>query len=275
MQLKARIKNIANKNKIRPQLIMQLYVLERLLKRISESEYQENFVLKGGFLISALVGLNTRTTKDLDTTIKGLKLSKEVIVKVFREICPIDCGDGLEFELKTVEETREGDDYPGLRAKFTACFETLKVPLFIDITTGDKITPQEIEFEIPSMFADETIKVKAYNLETLLAEKLETILSRGVANTRPRDFYDIYILVKLHGEELKREVLKKALFATATKRETLDFIENYQEILKEIFQDDRMISFWEGYRKEFNYAENIQFGDLDYIITGLLDELNR
>ena len=181
----------------------------------------------------------------------------------------------IHFELNTIEEIRIQDNYPGLRAKFIAIFETLKVSLYVDITTGDRITPKEIEFEIPSMFEDEVLNVQAYNIETLLAEKLETILSRVTANTRLRDFYDVFILVKLRKNTINLETLKSALTKTAQKRDTMKFVENYQKILIEIFLDERMCAFWERYRKEFHYAEGITFAEVKDTLTDLLNALHK
>ena len=183
MSLKAYIKNKANEKHIPSQLVMQNYMLERLLERISLSKYKTNFILKGGFLISAIVGIDSRTTMDLDTTIKGIKLDKEVLKTVLGEICNIDLNDNIKFEILGLEDIREKDDYPGMRVKINGLYPPLKVPLSIDMTTGDKITPREINYSFTSLFEDKEIKVLAYNLET--------ILSRFIANTRARDFYDI------------------------------------------------------------------------------------
>lgn len=274
MQLKALIKKKAAEKNIRAQLVMQTYMLERLLKRISISKYKQNFILKGGFLISAIVGLHSRATKDLDTTLKGLELTHEVVRSVFENVCQIEANDNLRYELIEVEDIRESDAYPGVRAKFNGIYETLCVPLFIDITTGDKITPQAIRFEIPSMFDEEKIEIFAYNFETLLAEKIETIVSRGLANTRPRDFYDIFILVRLHSTDFDCEILKKAVIATAIKRKTLSFLSNYKEIVEAVAKDQHMINFWERYKREFDYAKNIDFNDICTTIIDLLNKLD-
>lgn len=273
MQLKAMIKKRAKESNIRAQLVMQTYMLERLLKRISLSRYKGNFILKGGFLIAAIVGLNTRATKDLDTTIKGLKLTHEVVREVFTEVCQIKAQDNLKYELTDIANIREADRYAGIRVKFKGTYETLCVPLFIDITAGDKITPEEVSFKIPSMFDKESIEVFAYNLETVLAEKLETIFSRGIVNTRPRDFYDVFILVKLHKTDLNYDILKQALNATGKRRGSLNFLKNYKEIMAQINNDKDMTGFWRGYQREFNYARETEFNEICEVITNLLDEL--
>ncbi|GHV32381.1 hypothetical protein FACS18949_03110 [Clostridia bacterium] len=199
MQLKAFIKNKAAENHVSAQLVMQNYMMERLLERVSLSTYKSNFILKGGFLIAAIVGLDTRTTMDLDTTIKGFTLTHESIRSIFEEVCAVKVEDDVTFSVVRVTDIREGDDYPGLRVALTANYPPLSVPLTVDVTTGDKITPGEVEYSFRLLFDDRSISIMAYNLETILAEKLETVLSRNIANTRPRDFYNIYILYALRG----------------------------------------------------------------------------
>jgi predicted nucleotidyltransferase component of viral defense system len=177
---------------------MQNYVLERLLERISLSEYKNNFILKGGFLISAIVGLDTRATMDLDTTIKGFDLTHESIRAIFEAVYKVQVADDMTFEILGTADIRKDNDYPGIRVNMKANYPPISVPLTVDVTTGDKITPREIEYTFSLMFDERSISIMAYNLETVLAEKLETVVSRGIANTRPRDFYDIFILWKLN-----------------------------------------------------------------------------
>ena len=188
MQLKAIIKNKAQEKNISAQLVMQNYMLERLLERISISPYRNNFILKGGFLISAIVGLDTRATMDLDTTIKGFTLTHEKIKEIFEDICTIKVDDDVQFEIVSIADIRETDDYPGIRVSLKANYAPISVPLTVDVTTGDVITPEEIEYSFSLLFDERRISIWAYNLETVLAEKIETILSRGVANTRTRDY---------------------------------------------------------------------------------------
>jgi len=215
MQLKAFIKKKAAEKNISAQLVMQNYMLERLLERISLSKYKHNFILKGGFLISAIVGLDTRATMDLDTTIKGFTLTHESIREIFGEICALEIADDVKFELVDISDIREGDDYPGIRAQLKANYPPISVPLTVDVTTGDVITPREIEYTFSLLFDDRTISIFAYNLETVLAEKIETVLSRSIANTRPRDFYDIHILYVLRGAKCNAKTLLQALELTS------------------------------------------------------------
>lgn len=224
MKLKAIIKNLAKEKHISAQLVMQNFMLERLLERISLSRYQQNFILKGGFLIAAMVGLDTRATMDMDATIKGLPVNELTIREMFEEICNIELNDDVTFVFRNIGEIREGDEYTGYRVSLSANYPPMSVPLKLDITTGDKITPREIEYQFKLLLEDRSISVLAYNLETIMAEKLETVISRGNQNTRPRDYYDIYILAKLQYSNIDSESLKEALDATAKKRGSTDGI---------------------------------------------------
>jgi predicted nucleotidyltransferase component of viral defense system len=259
MQLKAFIKKKATEKNISAQLVMQNYVLERLLERISLSPYKQNFILKGGFLISAIVGLDTRTTMDLDTTIKGFDLTHETIRGIFEEVCKIQVDDDVMFEIISTTDIREADDYPGIRVNMKANYPPISVPLTVDVTTGDKVTPHEIEYTFSPMFDERTISIMAYNLETVLAEKLETVVSRGIANTRPRDFYDIFIIWKLRGEEITLDILKKALEQTSDKRGSQEVISRYDSILSDVLASEQMQGFWAKYQHDFDYVSGISF----------------
>jgi len=271
MQLKALMKNIAKEKNIPAQVVLQNYMFERLLERIAKSKYRENFIIKGGFLISAIVGLDTRTTMDIDATIKGMKLDKDTTIKMFKEICEINISDKVVFEIKDVSEIRESEDYTGLRIAMNAIFQKIITPLKLDLTTGDKITPREVEFEYKLFSNDQVLKVLSYNKETILAEKLETIVSRGVQTTRPRDYYDVYILHKLVWDEISINILKEALLATARNRESEKYITNYKEIFSEIKNDNSMINQWDKYRKSFSYANNIVFNEVCETVESILD----
>jgi len=261
MQLKAFIKNKAKESGISAQLVMQNFMMERLLERISLSEYRQNFILKGGFLIAAIVGLDSRATMDMDATIKGFDLSHESLQSIFDEVCGITVDDSIAFSVLRITDIREGDIYPGLRVHLTANYPPLAVPLVVDITTGDRITPCEIEYSYQLMFDDRSISVMAYNLETIFAEKLETVLSRNIANTRPRDFYDIYILNALRGAECDLPTLKQALAETTSRRGSKYVLGQHREIVNNIQNSKQMLGFWEKYRKEYKYAKDISFED--------------
>ncbi len=192
---------------------MQNFILERLLERISVSKYQQNFILKGGFLIAAMVGLDTRATMDMDATIKGLPVTEQTVCEMFEEFCKIELDDDVSFGFRSIREIREGDEYTGYRVSFFANYPPMAVPLKVDITTGNKITPREIEYQFKLLLEDRSISILAYNLETIMAEKLETVISRGDQNTRPRDYYDIYILAKLQYTNLEPNSLKAVLYS--------------------------------------------------------------
>lgn len=261
MQLKAYIKKKATEKHISAQLVMQNYMLERLLERISLSKYKNDFIIKGGFLVSAIVGLDTRTTMDLDTTIKGLTLSHESILSIFKDICAVKIEDDVEFEILGVVDIRETDDYPGIRVSLKANYAPISVPLTVDVTTGDMITPSEIKYAFPMLFDDRMISIFAYNHETILAEKLETVLSRNIANTRSRDYYDIHILYALHGEECDTVTLRAALERTMKKRGSDELLLEYPKILHDIRNSDILRKQWNKYRIEYDYAKDISFDD--------------
>lgn len=275
MQLKALIKKKAAEKNISAQLVMQNYMLERLLERISLSKYKYNFILKGGFLISAIVGLDTRATMDLDTTIKGFTLTHESIRNIFAEICAIGVADDVTFEITDISDIREGDDYPGIRVGLKANYAPISVPLTVDVTTGDIITPREIEYTFSLLFDDRSISVLAYNLETVLAEKIETILSRSIANTRPRDFYDIHILYALRGAECNTKMLLQALERTADKRGSRKVLEIYPEIIAEIRASEQLRGFWRKYQRDFDYAKDISFDDACDTVQHIMDSITE
>lgn len=275
MQLKAVIKNIAKKKRISAQLVLQNYMLERFLERVSLSQYRSNFIIKGGFLIASMVGLNSRATMDMDATIKGYPVNDETIQKMIKEILDIPVDDSILFEFGSIGEIREGDKYGGYRAHLTANYEKMAVPLKLDITTGDMITPGEIEYEYKLMLEDRIICVLAYNLPTILAEKLETVISRGDQNTRPRDYYDILILTKLQSGNIDLETLRDAFQATTEKRGSGDVVKQYREIMQAIRSSPVMNRQWDDYRKDFDYAAEIDFGETCDAVIAIMDRITE
>lgn len=273
MQLKAIIKNIAKNKKISAALVIQNYMLERFLERVSLSRYHDNYIIKGGFLIASMVGLDSRATMDMDATIKGYPVNEEAIRKMVEDIIAVPVEDAIHFCLKSVREIREGDEYTGYRVALTADYEKMAVPLKLDITTGDKITPREIEYSYKLMMEDRSIRVLAYNLSTTLAEKLETVVSRGDQNTRPRDYYDIYILSKLQAENIDVDSLKAALSATTAKRGSSELMMQYAEIMRTVKSSDVMKRQWDNYRKDFDYAAGIEFEETCDVVIAMMDEL--
>ena len=258
-QLKNLIRNLSKKKSADAQILMRNYMMERFLERISLSEYKNQFILKGGMLVAAMVGLDARATMDLDATIKGTNVSVEDVEMIISQIISIPLDDGVSFRIKRISEIMEEADYPGVRVSMETKFDGVITPLKIDISTGDIITPREIKYNFNLMLENRTIEVWAYNLETVLAEKLETVISRNVTNTRMRDFYDIYILQKLYGEQLSKDVLWDALVATAKKRETLEQIEteDIDEVFDEIQSSSVMENLWKAYQRNYSYSADI------------------
>ena len=275
MQLKAIIKKMAKEKKMSAQLVLQNYMLERLLERVSLSRFRSHFILKGGFLIAAMVGLDTRATMDMDATIKGYPVDEKTIRSMFEEICTIEILDDITFSFRSIGEIREGDEYTGYRVALTADFPPMAVPLKLDITTGDKITPKEIEYSFKLLMEDRSISILAYNLETILAEKLETVVSRGDQNTRPRDYYDIYVLLKLRSNDISMGDLLAAVTATCQKRGTAEIMKNYRAIMDQVSSSPVMNDQWRKYQAEFSYAANIAFRETCVTVQTVMDEINK
>ena len=273
MQLKAVVKKIAKEKKISAQLVLQNYMLERFLERISVSRFKDIFILKGGFLIAAMVGLDTRATMDMDATMKGYPVTEETIRRMVEEVIAIPIEDDVTFTLKDIGPIREGDEYTGYRVALTADYAPMAVPLKLDITTGDKITPREVEFQYKLMMEDRYIQVMAYNLATILAEKLETVISRGDQNTRPRDYYDIYILRKLQADRLDLPTLRQALDATTQKRGTTETVKQYRSVMEIVKHSEVMNRQWRNYSKDFDYAAEVTFAETCDAVVQLMDEL--
>ena len=269
---KAKIKNISKDKGIPAQQVQQHYLIEQVLKLISTSSYRDFFIVKGGYLIGQMIGLDKRTTMDLDVTLKGTEMSRENLIHIFEEIL---CSktDGFSFSVDKLEPIRQDDEYGGFSLKLNATFDTLKEVVFIDITTGDKITPREITYSMNSIFTNESIKIWTYNLETVLAEKLETIISRGLASTRPRDRYDLFTLYKLRKEEINLEVLKNALENTAEKRKSKDTIYNWEEQVRGIEISDYQKELWIRYQRQFKYAKDISFDNSVQVIREIMQQI--
>ena len=269
---KAKIKNISKDKGIPAQQVQQHYLIEQVLKLISTSSYRDSFIVKGGYLIGQMIGLDKRTTMDLDVTLKETEMSKENLIHIFEEIL---CSktDGFSFSVDKLEPIRQDDEYGGFSLKLNATFDTLKEVVFIDITTGDKITPREITYSMTSIFTNESIKIWTYNLETVLAEKLETIISRGLASTRPRDRYDLFTLYKLRKEEINLEVLKNALENTAEKRKSKDPIYNWEEQVRGIEISDYQKELWIRYQRQFKYAKDISFDNSVQVIREIMQQI--
>ena len=270
-QLKALIRNISKDKKVNAQILLRNYMIERLLERISMSKYKHNFILKGGMLIAAMVGIDTRSTMDMDATIKGVPVSKETIRKMFDTMLTVNVNDSVVMTINSIEDIRDEANYAGFRVSLNTIFDGIKQTLKIDITTGDTITPSEIGYKFNLMLEERTIEVMAYNLETVLAEKLETIISRGTTNTRMRDFYDIYILTKLQTDNINQKLLVEALNGTAKKRGTVALLENKGLIVSEISSNGIMQNLWTRYQKRYEYAEGVSWSDTVIAVEDILN----
>lgn len=268
MQFKARMKNLALKHHVSAQAVLQNFMLERLLERISLSQYKDKLVLKGGMLIASLIGIDSRTTMDMDATILGFPLSGESLHSALSDICAIQLDDDTTFTLDAIEPIRDDDEYGGFRAAMTAKYESIQTPLKFDITTGDVMTPGAIRYQFHSSYEEKIIEVWAYNIETVLAEKVETILRRGVLNTRLRDFYDVYILAER--QKIERKLFEAALNATARHRGSLAALEDKEYIMGVIQGDEIMTQRWRLYAEENYYARGIEFGEIMDVLKRLV-----
>ena len=268
-QLKDLIRNLSREKSADAQILMRNYMMERFLERISLSEYRDKFILKGGMLVAAMVGLDARSTMDLDATIKGANVNVEDIENLISSIVTVPIDDGVKFQLKSISEIMDEAEYPGIRVSMSTTFDGVVTPLKIDISTGDAITPREVRYSFKLMLEDRSIDIWAYNLETVLAEKLETIITRTTTNTRMRDFYDIYILEQLHGTTLNPKILHDALLATAHKRGSEKYLNQAEEVFDEVENDSVMQKLWEAYRKKFSYASDLEWDVIMKVICSL------
>lgn len=256
-QLKDLIRNLSKKKAADAQMLMRHYMMERFLERISLSEYKDQFILKGGILVTAMIGLNARSTMDLDATVKGINVNPEDVEQIIVSIASVPLDDGVSFRIKSIGEIMDEAEYPGIRVSLETKFDGVITPFKVDISTGDIITPREVRYQLKLMLEERVIDIWAYNLETILAEKLETIISRNTTNTRMRDFYDIHSLLQLYGENLNPTVFNQALMATANKRGTGHYLKDIPVIVDEVENSEDMVNLWRAYQKKFFYASEI------------------
>jgi hypothetical protein len=256
-QLKALARNLSKAKNVEAEIILRNFMLERFLERVSLSVHKDSFILKGGMLIAAMVGIDTRTTMDMDATIKGKTLSQTEIATIISDILNIPVDDGVAFSLRGIEEIREEADYPGFRASIDAVLDKTRQTLKVDVTPGDFVTPREVEYSFRLMFEDRAISIMAYNLETILAEKFETIITRGVTTTRMRDFYDIYILTTT--QTFDAETFKAALKKTVDKRGTTEQMADIAGVIRMIADNSIMIDLWRRYQTKFTYATDVSW----------------
>ncbi|HPL54150.1 MAG TPA: nucleotidyl transferase AbiEii/AbiGii toxin family protein [Bacillota bacterium] len=272
-QLKALIRNLSKEKNINAQILLRNYMFERLLERISLSNYRHSFILKGGMLIAAMVGLDTRSTMDMDATIKGIPVTHESIRLMFDEICSISINDSVEMSVREIEDIHDEAEYAGLRVTLDIYFDRVNQTLKVDITTGDKITPKEISYSFKLMLEPRSIEVLAYNLETVIAEKMETIISRSTVNTRMRDFYDIYILSEVQAENINIGLLSDAIIATTNRRGTTDLLTRADIILFNIEDSNIMQNLWIRYQEKYDYAVGVSWQDVMSAIKDMFNSI--
>lgn len=270
-QIKGRIKSVAKQNNADARTLMRIYMMERFLERLAQSEYRDNFIIKGGILVTAMIGVAHRSTMDIDTSMKNLNLSAEDALRVVNQVKDIDLDDGVSFEVKEVSNIMDEMEYPGIRVTMNANVGRLITPLKIDISTGDVITPRAIEFNYDLLLEDRSISLWSYNLETILAEKLQTVLARGILNTRMRDFYDIRMLLDTYEDKVNKAVLKDAFAATCKKRGTDPLQEQAEEIIKIIEADEQLQVLWRAYQKKYSYAAEIDYASVISGVRKLMD----
>ena len=270
-QIKGRIKSVAKQNNADARTLMRIYMMERFLERLAQSEYRDNFIIKGGILVTAMIGVAHRSTMDIDTSMKNLNLSAEDALRVVNRVKDIDLDDGVSFDVKDVSNIMDEMEYPGIRVTMNANVGRLITPLKIDISTGDVITPRAIEFNYDLLLEDRSISLWSYNLETILAEKLQTVLARGILNTRMRDFYDIRMLLDTYEDKINKAVLKDAFAATCKKRGTDHLQEQAEEIIKIIEANEQLQVLWRAYEKKYSYAADIDYASVISGVRKLMD----
>lgn len=255
--IKEKAKEIGKQHNLNYYEVLQRFMFERILERISVSKYNDNFILKGGLLLTAMLGVDNRTTKDMDTTIIGIDVSKNKMVKVLNEILSIDLKDRVKFDVVDIADIREEDEYGGNKYHIVGRIEDTKVNLEIDISTGDKVAPRELKYKYPLTFEDRGILINSYNIETILSEKIETVLRRGTFNSRMKDYYDIYFFLTNLNEDIDINILKLAIETTFIKRESLSYLNDYKQILEAIKNSERTKKLWNIYSKKYKYANDI------------------
>lgn len=272
-QIKGRIKNVAKQNQSDPIALLRIYMMERFLERIAYSKYKNNFIVKGGILVTSMIGISMRSTMDVDTTIRNFDLTKEEVTRIVSEIKDISLDDDIKFILNDVSNIMDNMEYPGIRIHMDAKLENLVVPIKIDISTGDVITPSEIKYEYKLLLEERSIQLWSYNLETILAEKIQTILSRGLINTRMRDFYDVNTLFSRYKDSINYDYLSLAFNKTCNKRKTISLLENYKEILSSIEEDSTLQDLWKNYCRKHKYANHIDFATNINILEYLINQI--
>lgn len=274
IEFKNKIKSVEEEYDLNHYEVLQRFMFERILERISISKYNSNFILKGGLLLSAIFGINERSTKDIDTTIIGIDISKTEMVKILNEILNIDLNDGTTFNIVNITDIREESEYGGNKYNIIGKIENIKVQLEIDISIGDKVTPREMKYKYQSIFENKSIIINCYNLETILAEKLETILRRGKFNSRMKDYYDVYYILNNLYDDIDILILNNAIKNTFNKRDSIKYLNDYKEIILSIKNGSIINNLWNAYSSKYKYACNIKFSNILETIENILDDIN-
>lgn len=261
-QLKDKVRNISKGDNDVAKALIRIFMMERFLERVSLSKYRNNFILKGGMLVASIVGVDMRATMDIDTTVKALPLNENDAERIISEICSIPLEDGVTFSITSVTNIMTDFEYPRIRMMLEATLDRMRQSIKLDISTDDVITPSAVEYEYKLMFEDRTISLLTYNTETLLAEKVQTIFARGIANTRMRDFYDVYGIVKMNAEKIDKDVLIEAFHATCEKRETIFTKTEITDTLAKIKENEAMAQMWEQFRKKNFFVGDLQWDEV-------------
>ena len=259
--LKAKAKNVAQKYNLDSRYIIQYVMFESLIRRISISKYKENIIIKGGFLLSSIFGFNQRSTMDMDATLKGMNLNKENVLNIIKDIIAIDINDGVRYEIFSIKDIRLEKKYPGFKIHLLAYLDDLRTHLMIDITTGDVITLKEIDYEYNTIFDNETINIMSYNIETIIAEKFEAIISRNVINSRMKDYYDLYMFTTLKWDNVNKNLLKIAINNTCNNRKTTNYLNDSSNYINLISKNEDLKKLWKEYQNKNVYAKSINFED--------------
>ena len=274
-KLNAIIKKKANGNSNLSHHFHQMFFFEHVLMRLEKSEYKDNIILKGGVLLSSIIGNDLRTTKDIDATLKGLPLTIEMVEEIFKEILSIDIKDNVYFELVSIKDIRITDEYGGFRLNIKGTFYKIRTNFFIEITTGDIITPREIKYKYSSIFEDKKINIMAYTIETIIAEKFESIISKNITTTRAKDFYDLYMLIDNHKDEINNGVLKKAVINTFNKRNTTYDINFFRETLEILESSDTLKNVFMDYQSKLVYPQEVEYKKTIEALNLIIDILSK
>lgn len=259
--LKDQAKNIAKENNISIQQVLQNYMFERILERLSKSKYKKNFIIKGGLLLSSIMGINLRTTMDIDTNVTGINLEKEELLKILTEILNTDIEDNVSFKIEKIEDIKQEEYYGGYKFKITGIYKNIKIKFHIDISTGDVITPRAIEYKYKKLFDNSYIDILSYNQETIIAEKLQSILERKITNSRMKDYYDLYFFVNYKWNKIDKEILSEAIIRTFSARNSITELRNIKETIKVLENNSFLNKLWLDYSQKYEYSKNVSFSD--------------